>query len=215
MNDGNTYSRNVGDTFRHYCALSPDRLKRESTPTVDAAQKAFQRAQEAYATAKDQAREILRKAEQRATQDQEKARRDQQEAQAKVDALEAELEAHMAQGGDDAQGVALESKRSFFVRKAEHAAKAATATATLTPEELAQLQAVVHQEAEASRALEVAVRDLRDALGNELDRLFQMWPENKGGRYNEFLPASKLLGNTFPQVNANTPGEYVAHLLNR
>ena len=199
---------------RYHYALG-NAKSRQNLPSLDAARKAYDKAKSVHDKAKVKLREILTQASQRADQEQERARQEQKEALSQATDLEAQLNRLLDQGGSEEQGTQLEARFSFTKRKAERAGQIAEEKPTLTQSELRQLKSVLQEERDAANALGQAYDDMEQALAVELERILAQWPRREPLSPHDALPSSKLLRNTFPQVNANAPGEYVAHLLNR
>ena len=127
--------------FRAYQLRTPQRRQREDLPSLDQAKKAYQKALQEH------------RASQRAAQAKEKARVDQTEARAQVEALEKDLARLLEEGGEDSQGIELESRIGFYRRKASHAQQVQEEKPALLPQELAQLRAALEKEREAAARL--------------------------------------------------------------
>lgn len=98
-------------------------------------------------------------------------------------------------------------------RKAERAGQIAEEKPTLTRSELRHLRSVLQEERDAANALGRAYDDVEQALAVELERMLAQWPRQESLSPHDALPQSQLLRNTFPQVSAYTPGDFVSEIL--
>lgn len=187
---------------------------RQELPSLDVARKAYEKAQSAHDKAKAKLQEVLTQASQRAAQEQERARQEQKEALSQAADLETQLNQLLDQGGSEEQGTQLEARLSFTKRKAERAGQIAEEKPTLTRSELRHLRSVLQEERDAAHALGRAYDDVEQALAVDLERMLAQWPRQESLSPHDALPQSQLLRNTFPQVSAYTPGDFVSEILN-
>ena len=157
--------------------------------------------------------QALSQAGQRAAQAKEKARADQAEALAQVEALEKDLARLLDEGGEDSQGIELESRIGFYRRKASHAQQVQEEKPALLPQELAQLRAALEKEREAAARLSHAQQDLEDALGQQLELLLQAWPQQWDLSPRSLPVGAPIVRNTFPEIQQNA-GACVQAILN-
>lgn len=195
--------------FRAYQLRTPQRRQREDLPSLDQAKKALQE----HRKARKAVEQALSQASQRAAQAKEKARVDQTEARAQVEALEKDLAQLLDEGGEDSQGIELESRIGFYRRKASHAQQVQEEKPALLPQELAQLRAALEKEREAAARLTGAQQDLEDALGQQLELLLQAWPQQWDLSPRSLPVGVPIVRNTFPEIQQNA-GAYVQAILN-
>lgn len=199
--------------FRAYQLRTPQRRQREDLPSLDQAKKAYQKALQEHRKARKAVEQALSQAGQRAAQAKEKARADQAEALAQVEALEKDLARLLDEGGEDRQGIELESRIGFYRRKASHAQQVQEEKPALLPQELAQLRAALEKEREAAARLSHAQQDLEDALGQQLELLLQAWPQQWDLSPRSLPVGVPIVRNTFPEIQQNA-GACVQAILN-
>lgn len=153
------------------------RQKRTDLPDLEVAKAQYFAAMEAFQTADNALKDLRKRTEERARIEHEKAKSDREMSLRQAKELERTF-ARLTQkeGWSRKEGEKIQDQISYFRRRADYANERVTAPYEETRKEADEIRAAALRFRETKAALERTMRDFEDAIGNEVDRLFEMWP---------------------------------------